>query len=48
MVIGGYLFKDSVTFRAPVLGGGFDVIGRIGTVTADTDGDRVELEFLGT
>lgn len=45
--IGAYTFKDSVTFRAPVLGGRFDIVGIIRTVESGTGGDDVEVEFMG-
>ena len=46
-MIGGYTFKDSVTFRSPVLGGRFDIVGIIRTNASDTGGDDVEVEFIG-
>ena len=48
MILGAYLYRDSVTFRAPMPDGRFDVIGKMGTVGNDIDGDKVEVEFLGT
>ena len=45
--IGGYTFRDSVTFRSPVLGGNFEVFGIVRTSEADTAGNNVEVEYLG-
>jgi hypothetical protein len=45
--VGGYTFVDSVTFRAPVLGGRFEVFGIVQTSEADTAGSNVEVEYLG-
>ena len=47
MRIGAYTFKDSVTFRTPVLGGSFDVLGTIEMNAEDTLGNNVEVELLG-
>jgi hypothetical protein len=45
--IGGYTFRDSVTFRAPVLGGSFEVLGIVRTQDVDTAGSDVKVEYLG-
>jgi hypothetical protein len=45
--IGTYLFRDSVTFRSPVLGGSFDVFGIIRTSDTDTSGNNVAVEYWG-
>ena len=45
--IGTYFFKDSVTFRAPVPGGSFDVLGELQTPSSATDVEKVEVEFIG-
>jgi hypothetical protein len=36
-----------VTFRSPVLGGNFEVLGIVRTSDADTAGNNVEVEYLG-
>jgi hypothetical protein len=45
--IGSYTFRDSVTFRSPVLGGGFEVFGIVRTSDTDTTGGKVEVKYLG-
>jgi hypothetical protein len=44
--LGSYTFRDTVTLRAPVLGGSFDVIGKV-TLEPNGDDRVVELIFLG-
>jgi hypothetical protein len=44
--VGGYTFRDTVTLRAPVLGGSFDVVGKV-VLEPDGQGRPVELIFLG-
>ena len=43
MQIGGYTFRDSVTLRSPVLGGGLLLTGPFDTTSPD-----VEVTFIGT
>jgi hypothetical protein len=45
--IGSYTFCDSVTFRAPVLGGSFEVLGIVRTNDVDTAGNDVKVEYMG-
>ena len=45
--IGSYVFRDTVTLRSPVLGGSFDVVGKIELAPVDAEGRVVELIFLG-
>jgi hypothetical protein len=46
--IGNYTFRQAVTFRAPLLGGAFDVLGVIQTTADPLLDEQTPIEFIGS